>query len=927
MRIVLQLVLANLRQHPGRFALTSLAIIAAACVVIWVTSGYDALLAQFDQFADQYLGRYQLVLVSDAPNRPTGPGAPSGPPLPPELIPLLQQDPAVATLDPLAQSRLTRVTRVGSPGRSFRSRPTLVGTGAKQPPHEMVQGTWIDPARPERAEGVLSAEAARQIEAGVGDEVVVESEAGEFRLSIAGIVHQASMPGDGPRRSAPSRGPATSALYVPVALAEKISGRPAKISCINIALQEGVDAESFRRRWNARLKQEGFPAAVFDPGDVKDDMAQGLSAARVRNQAYSATGVSLLAALFIILTTLSMGVHERVRQFAILRAVALTRFQVACMIALESLVLATVGWFGGLAAGWGLLWIVAKTQRDDLSGGASLGVWAVVLSAVCAFGGALAASVLPAWQVARVRPLEAMASRPTARPVRWSAVAAVVGLVLIAVNPLLVFVMPMPDETRYGVYAALGCTSMAMGFMLLAPAAILATEKAFGPLVAGILRLDRRLLSTQLSSNLWRTVGTTVALSLGLGLFAAMQTWGHSMLRPFVPGDWAPDVLVCFTSGGLPEQEIDSVARLRGVVPERCLPLAVEQPKLAEDITGSRQRASVARQDNVIIIGLDPQVGLGGSDPLLKPDFVEGNRRDAVERLKQGRGCLVPDHFARATGLGLGDRFALLPPGAPEQRVEYTIAGVVSLPGWHWMTKFSGLRRRSGRTAAMVLASREDVRRDFGLERTNFLWLDTRKGANLEDMGAALQAVAARHPGRRQPVNAQGTWTQAARMFGPAVRVTTAEDVRSRIHARASSMIWGMCRLPLVTLIVTSLGVVHAVLASIRTRGWEMGVLRATGHTRFGLVRLVLAEALLIGLVACLLSLGFGIMAGWCGMGVSQYVSFFGGLNPSLVVPWSKLAIGLAGTLGLCLLAALWPAIATGFAEPLRLLQAGRSAR
>jgi putative ABC transport system permease protein len=89
---------------------------------------------------------------------------------------------------------------------------------------------------------------------------------------------------------------------------------------------------------------------------------------------------------------------------------------------------------------------------------------------------------------------------------------------------------------------------------------------------------------------------------------------------------------------------------------------------------------------------------------------------------------------------------------------------------------------------------------------------------------------------------------------------------------------------------------------------------------------MIVLEGLLIGLVACLLSLGFGVMAGWCGTGISQYVSFFGGLHPALVVPWSKLALGFAATLLLCITAALWPALATGRAEPLKLLQAGRAA-
>lgn len=651
-----------------------------------------------------------------------------------------------------------------------------------------------------------------------------------------------------------------------------------------------------------------------------------MTASRARNQAYSATGLSLLAALFIIFATLSMGVHERTRQLAVLRAVALTRAQVACLIAVESLLLAVIGWAGGLAAGWGLLKIASIAQPELFRNGVTLGPWTILLSGACAFGGALAAAVLPGWKATRVSPLEAMTPQQPVHSARLSMVAVAVGLALIAVNPLLVFIVPMADESRYSVYAALGCTSMALGFLLLVPMAIVLTERLLSPVLARLLRLNPHLLDTQLSSNLWRTLGTTVALTLGLGLYMATQIWGYSMLQPFVPGKWVPEMLVSFQSGGLPDAEVDAVRHLKGVIPEQCLPLAVEQPKLVDDITDSEHRTTVARQDNVIIIGLDPQQAIGAPNPLLNLQFVQGTKDTAAAQLAQGRGCIVPDHFARSTGLGLGDRFALIPPNSPEQSVEYTIAGVVRLPGWHWMTKFSGLRRRSGRSAAMMFASFDDVRRDFDLEQINFFWLNTDKTVSTADIGASFQPIAERHLGKRQPVNAQGTWAVGASTFGPSIRITTAEGIRSRIGARADAMIWGMSLLPLVTLAVTSLGVINAVMASVRARRWEMGVLRSVGITRFGLVRLILAEAVLIGIVAGLLSLGFGVMAGWCGMGISQYASFFGGLDPSLVVPWSKLAMGFGATLLLCLAAALWPAIATGRTEPLKLLQAGRSA-
>ncbi len=136
----------------------------------------------------------------------------------------------------------------------------------------------------------------------------------------------------------------------------------------------------------------------------------------------------------------------------------------------------------------------------------------------------------------------------------------------------------------------------------------------------------------------------------------------------------------------------------------------------------------------------------------------------------------------------------------------------------------------------------------------------------------------------------------------------------------------GVSQLPLVTLGVTSVSVIGAVLASVRARRWELGVLRALGIGRFALVRLIVAEALLVGIVACLLSLGFGVMAGYCGTGVTRYMNIRGGMITPLIVPWLQIGIGFAFALALCLFAAVWPAIACGRTEPLRLLQAGRAA-
>lgn len=1004
MSVTWKLALSYALRHPTRIALTSLAMIASACIVVWVVSGYDALVSQFDEQAAEYLGKYDFFIVPEDPEHAH---------LDTELVAALQKDPAVAEVTPVMQvpiqkfittnadedtsgprrrgdrpgpgqaghgkrprqtghsnqpreqrSPTERTGEVGRPGGTGRLRfgppkpPMLVGTDSSRPPQAIVLGTWIDPKNSESTHAVISQDVAESWNLMPGSKVRVtfdkdiETErAKEYSLEIVGILKQdASQAGSGLRMRLPSSkgsptgieaGPATSAIYVSTALAKQLVGDRAKVNLINIQLKPETEPKlaSFRKTWETRVAKTRPLASILGVEDVKSDIEEGMLAQRSRQQAWAATGLSLLASLFIIFTTLSMGVTERVRQFAIMQAVGLTRGQVARVIAIEGIILALIGWGGGLLAGWGLLTVISRMQSGLFSNGASLGFWCIVFTGLSAFGGSLAASILPAWRAMRVDPLEAMSPQQPARPKQfWAAVLGIVGLVLIVVNPILVYAASasMSSDTLYAIYAAVGCSTMAVGFLLLTPATILIVESTIGPVIAWILGLDPRLLRSQLSSNLWRTLGTTAALTVGLGLFVAMQIWGYSMLEPFKPGPWVPDMLVAIQRGGFPDSEIETVRAIEGVKPEQCIPLAVEQSKLASDITGSEEHNSVIRQDNVIMIGLDPQVAFGGSDPLIKAQFVEGLPGEAIAKLKQGRNCIVPDHFLKATGLKLGERFSMLPPETPSKPVEYTIVGTVSLPGWHWMTKFSGLRRREGRSAAIVFANYDDVRRDFNLKQINFFLMnvDTKVGekyldakrATVVKIGEALQPIAERHLGEVQPVNGQGTWPFGATMFGPSVRVSTPEEVQARIAQRASGMIWASCYLPLITLLVTSLGVVNTVMASVRARRWEFGILRSQGITRSGLFRMILAEGILIGLITCLLSLGFGIFSGWCGTGISQYVSFFGGLAPPLVIPWPQLSIGFGIALGLCLLAALWPAILTGRAEPLKLLQEGRAA-
>lgn len=960
-----KLVYSQMKLAPGRAIITLVGIIASTCAVVWIVSGYDALVSQFDENAGKYLGRYDALIL------------PAGPPgtiqsIADDLVESLQKDPGVLELNPIQQARVS-VTKVLAENEALEETslglvvgskppvngappidPILVGTPADEAPYEMVEGTWFDEAL-QTLTAVVSEGTARELNLAVGDHLLVTTIANQMTLKVEGIVEQApqapslrggrpggSRGGPGKQKAASDStpkvvdqqaetpqqlrhglpnayvvGPAVKAVYVRPEIAEQINGFPANPNVLQVSLRDGVELAEFKNVWKEQLAQAKPAVRLVDYDEVKAGLKQTRSLSSQRSQAWAATGMASLAACFIIFSTLSMGVSERAREFAMLRAVALTRLQLAGIITLESLTLAVIGWAGGLFAGWLLLMVGSQLFPGLFSTAPALGTTSLLLTGSTVFVGAFAAAILPAWRAMRIEPIEAM-SRQTKPPQqfhwhRWL----VVGLVLASVAPASVFLLPMPDVWRNWIYATIAWPALLFGMILLTPAFIVLTERFIGPLLTRLFQLDSRLVRTQLSNNMWRTIGATLSLALGLSLFASTQTWGYSMLQPFLPGKWLPDMLVAFHPIGLDEQGMEQVARVKGVEPNGVLPLAIEQAKFDWQ---AEEKPAGLRYDNAVLFGFDPERALEPQDPFVSLQFLEGEQSTMAKVLAEKKTCLISEDFQMESGYQVGDQLHFHPPNAPQKRVTYEIAGVVTLPGWHWITKFSGVRRHFVRTETMIFASRENIRRDFGLPRNEFFWLDTDPSVPLQQMEADLQAIAEQDAGATFQTGDVGTVTA----YRPFARVTATETVRKAITLRANDMIWSMSLLPLVTLMIMSLAVANAMIASMRSRMWEFGVLRSIGITRWQLVRLILIETMLIGLVACLLSLAFGLTAGWCGVGMARYGGWFAG-PPSFLIPWTQLGFGFALTLGLCLLAGLWPAIQAGRSEPLSLLQAGRS--
>ena len=115
MKSVRKLAFGFLRQHPVRLLLTVSATVAATCLVVWMVSGYEAILRSYDVFAERALGRYTLSVdpISRKWDRQVQP----------EVVDALRDDPDVEAAEPMWADRVviqSQAVRLQAPAPRLR---------------------------------------------------------------------------------------------------------------------------------------------------------------------------------------------------------------------------------------------------------------------------------------------------------------------------------------------------------------------------------------------------------------------------------------------------------------------------------------------------------------------------------------------------------------------------------------------------------------------------------------------------------------------------------------------------------------------------------------------------------------------------------------------------------------------------------------
>jgi putative ABC transport system permease protein len=133
----------------------------------------------------------------------------------------------------------------------------------------------------------------------------------------------------------------------------------------------------------------------------------------------------------------------------------------------------------------------------------------------------------------------------------------------------------------------------------------------------------------------------------------------------------------------------------------------------------------------------------------------------------------------------------------------------------------------------------------------------------------------------------------------------TARELKDQIDNELTRMTYLLSAVPVVALLVAAIGVANLMTANVASRTRQIAIMRAIGATRGQVLRMVVGEALVLGLLGSGLGLALGLHLAW---NTTTMTRRMWGFPIPFDVPWLFVGAAAALTVGLCILAGILPA-------------------
>ncbi len=680
-------------------------------------------------------------------------------------------------------------------------------------------------------EVVLDAPASEELGIGVGGMVEVQKFGDAFTLTVVGV------------SEAPPLGvmvPAES--FVSFETMWRKNDRPGRVREVDVVLADEREAPAL-----VAAHRADFEKGMLLRASAR--LTSGLEKNLRSNQLgmILASAIAFLSAGFIVLTALSTNVNERQRELAVLRCIGGRRAQLAEAQLVIGFLVGGVGALLGVPIGLLGAWVIIMQFPEQLPSGFVFSPTGIVSAFVGAIGAGLIGSAWPAFKASRTSPLAAMASE--AKPVgRRGVVLALIGGLLGISTHLAIVGLPSNGQVVFWGDVTIGLPGMFIGYFLLSVPMAYVVGTVLGPVISRLLGLPRHVLSRTVRAMPFRYGFTSGAMMVGLAMLVALWTNGQAVMRDWLDRLDFPDAFL--NSPNLTEAQVEEIGRLPGVT-KTC---AITLQPMETDAFGVR----ALNEYKTTYIAFEPDAFFS----MMRINFVEGDEATAHARLNEGGALLIAEEFKVARGLGVGDELTLSFNGEPHT---FDVVGVVTSPGLDVVSKYFEIGEEyMQQSVNAVFGSRSDLKEIFGNDAIHLIQMSLAPDADVTDVLNRAKRIGGGFPGSGREIKAE-----------------------IRKFVQATMLIFST--VAVASMLVACFGVANLIVAQIHARQYEFGVLRAIGATRGLLARMVLGEAMVIALTACVVGTIMGTEAAWAGQRLYKVLV---GLVLNLRLPIGPVAMG-----------------------------------
>jgi putative ABC transport system permease protein len=636
-------------------------------------------------------------------------------------------------------------------------------------------------------EAVLDEAVASSAHLKIGDELRMLTRSGRPQLTVVGLV----------RFTGTASFAQGGVIYTPLESLQRYSRAEGEINIAHLILPPHGDKQKALAEISRMMPEE----LLLRSANANSARGGATMAAFQQGLAFAST-LALMASGLLIFNTFMMNVAERRGHLAVMRLLGMTRKQTLGLLLREGLLLGCVGAVLGWICGQGLSLLLADALRrvfglpvptlDWLA-------WTVPLALVLGMGVAAAAAYYPAWQASRIPALEGVRGRQgTAvephrglmRPLLGGVLC--VSAIVLAVLAALAVVPPNA--------AIVSAVVLLVGLVLQFPLVLrplcrlaVAPLRALGHAQAEVA-LRQMLRHPGRTALTWSILFVSIAMSVSLGtvlmeIVGDVRGWiRQTIVTDFILRVSEPN-LSTGTTTSLPDDLASQVGALAGVQ------MVEEIAFVPMDADHGRTLAILREFEKYAALPLE-----------LKASTAE---RDQIRRNLLDGDIVLSDMLSSKLKLKVGDRLA------------------VQFAGRTRSLRVAGLARFYLLGGSGFYMDRQAALREFGSLPADAL-LITAQAGHKETLELKLRDLAA----------------QRGLMFK--TFATFEGMIQSLLDAVVGSL-WGLL---ILGFLIAAFGITNTLMTHVLEQTRELGLMRVIGMTGCQVRRLILVQALLMGILS-----------------------------------------------------------------------------